>query len=68
MLTEWGFTSSPDGIRNVCRVIRKYMEIGSLDGLDFHAYPFLDEDIDGVIDHPDAYQALVDCFARVGTD
>jgi len=68
MLTEWGFTNSADGIRNVCAVILEYVEFGSLDGLDFHPYLFLDEDADGVIDHPDAYQALVDCFARVGTD
>ena len=63
VLTEWGFTSSPDGIRNVCAIIVEFVEHESLDGFDFHSYPFLDEDLDGVIDHPEAYQALRECFA-----
>ena len=64
ILTEWGFTNSPDGIRNVCAVIRDFTDFGSLDGHDFHSYPFLDENVDGIIDHPEAYQALRECFAQ----
>lgn len=39
-----------------------------LDGLDFHPYLFLDENADGVTDHPDAYEALKECFALVQSD
>ena len=65
ILTEWGFTDSPNAIENDFTVIKIHLDYRSLDGFNYHHWMWLDIEPDGILDVPEAYDKLVELFGLV---